>query len=164
MVVCPLCYYDVAKEGEELISKFSKGPKIAGSIFGIVFIGALIFMLMDFLSFKQDFESGPGDMKIGIFPFVIFGFMFLGIILFIVIAVKGSSFVESRASQESSRAQQLKQNFLSTVDNTEFKAKYSDQFQLYCYECGTAIGPGVLFCPTCGDSTKDERRDQKLMK
>ncbi len=159
-ILCPLCNYDMNKEGETMISKFTGMQRGVVIVIVIFFMVPLLFMLNLFLSFQRRVNTFPVEPQepfsaFSIIPFFVFAFMFLVIILIVFLVFKGTSSVSSLTKLGTNRAAQTKEEFLRTVENEEFLGTYK-RSDLACFQCGSPISETDRFCPSCGDPTREE--------
>ena len=163
--MCPLCYYDSSVEGKEMVSKFTKYTNIPVIIFAIVFLGILYFIFTQFLSIMDSFnkaQSGfPNQPEFNIAPifYMIFGLMLIVILFFVFLSFKGSSLVNKSMQSRENKAEKIKEEFLRSIDDQKFVSKYKSDFKMHCFQCGEVLTAEDLFCPSCGDSTADEKAE-----
>lgn len=146
---CPPCYYQAMESGFKSYKKISSIQKPLMLVFMIPFL--LVPLGMIFMVIDSPFNSG----SFGLFPliFILFPLIFIFIAIgFIFLIIKGQSTASEYAKTEMNNISRDKAEFYSSHGlGNNFNVN-----ELYCNQCGSRIQKTDLFCPNCGDTTKDE--------
>ena len=151
--LCPPCYYQSMEQSYRSYRKISSLQKpliLLIVIFFFIISGIMIFI---FNSFSTDVFS-TGDQPIGSFGLLLFiPIIFIVFVLFsVAFFMKFSSTASKYASSQMDSIRRDKEVFYLEHDSTN---TYSMN-DIYCNQCGSRIQKSDLFCPNCGDTTKDE--------
>lgn len=144
---CILCYAS------------QKKSKVSGTIAGLVIIIILmifVFILSTF-SLQGNFPDGisfnPGSLPAAYYLIAIL------IILLVIGEIIKEKLQANKAIDEAvAFKKSLNQN--SNYDTSKFDASQKKTFisQISCFECGSMLDVTDMFCPNCGNDTKDELR------
>ena len=143
---CPVCYYEVIKQQNV------GGGVVFAKLFSICFLSIFILIFISVFGFIftipeiSDLPSG-----FNIF-FTIFPLFFIAIPGLIILGLVISLIRSPRRASEATQEQEV---FLSQA-NTSVPFERNN---IVCNQCGALLQRSDRFCPTCGDSTKDEFLD-----
>ena len=140
---CPVCYYETVKQ--QNVGSGAVFVKIASICFLSFFI-LLFFSIFSIIFQIPEISNLPSGFNTF---FSIFPLVFVAIPGIIIIGLIISLIRSPRRARDASSEQEAFLNHLN--GRSPF-----DRENVMCNQCGSLLTRADRFCPTCGDSTKDE--------
>lgn len=153
--LCPLCYYDSAVEGKNLLKNYTG---TSSSLFGFIFLIPVIFVLFFLLMMNMISDGLLFDNSIFYIIIVPPAFIaIIGLFLSKSQACQGSALFRDMPNRNVKKAKTIKNKFLSSIESSKI-LKEINEAELTCFECGDKLEIDALYCMNCGDPTDEERK------